>query len=613
MQAITSVLIDFYKNIIRGGYFTWKRLPLAMAFLCLFVHNSTAQSYSLPKALFLTTGDGEGNGTVSDGIVLALQSFNKLGVPVRLENRDILLIPNQLDLYSILIIPTRIGYHDQPYPYSLTYMSVLEMSNISNWVKKGGTLVTGINIGRNSLESIDRLSNNESLNSTNYTLSTCLGLELIEKEMSNYWYSDNNLGIWDEALKRINIPRWNIVPSNTSKSVKINSWWKNGVDSFPAITTNKHGNGNAICLPTFDFIHPVEDNGLSTQKEIDLFYEFVYNTAIGSRKNEIYLHPWINAMSSAFCWTFDDGGSLSEYQRIIRFIDQTENKTIFFVTPEIDSSIILLLRNNPNIKLEGHSYSHSDFRELSFFETKNEFLMNRDFWGESFSGFRFPYVSNSFWGMYLLEEMNFTYETSIAANHFDFIRGSVVPYNIPIFNQDFYKSLDLLEISQIYRSDWYFYQKILNEEEYRVIDQEADAHLFEHYLKTYLDSIVIPNNGAMVFLGHPMYSGISETTIKPLYKLQDYIKSKNVWVTSPNEIAQRWNKLRKLDIAIQDKDDAMCIELCLPNDKLEGLSFRLEKTPVKVKCNQKHKLKIVDEATYLIIDLDGSAKVTLTY
>jgi Polysaccharide deacetylase len=455
-----------------NGVLTLKKCCLLLLLVLFSFNIYSAHTYTLPKVLFLTTGDGEGNGTVSDGVVMALQSFNKLGVQTRLENREILLKPEELSAFSILIVPTRIGYHDQPHPISLTFMSEGEMKNISDWVRNGGTLIAGNNLGRNSLNLVDRLSISESLNPTNWALSECLGFELKEMDVSTFHLNDISLGQWDEKIRRTSLPRWFLAPFNMNQSLTTYSWWHNGSDSIPGITNNKFGKGNALFLPTFDLLHPKDDGGLSSQKELDLFYEFVYDLSIGERTNQIHLHPWKSGSTSAFCWTFDDGGTYSEYQRVVNFIRKNQSETVFFVTPEVDSTVIPLLINQPEISLEGHSFSHPDFRDLSYFETKNEFLRNKQFWNASFKGFRFPYVSNSFWGMYELGELDFSFETSIAANHVEYIRGSVVPYNIPIYNDDFYRTLDVLEISQIYRSDWYFYQEALNEDEYSIENQE---------------------------------------------------------------------------------------------------------------------------------------------
>ena len=54
------------------------------------------ESTILPKVLYLTTGLSEGNGEVSEGVVLAIQSFSKKGAFVWLDTREILLQPEIL-------------------------------------------------------------------------------------------------------------------------------------------------------------------------------------------------------------------------------------------------------------------------------------------------------------------------------------------------------------------------------------------------------------------------------------------------------------------------------------------------------------------------------------
>ncbi len=73
--------------------------------IVLFAFALQGLEYQLPKVLFITTGDGDGQGTVSDGVVLALQEFNKSGAFVRLENRTVLYNIEELNKYEIMIIP----------------------------------------------------------------------------------------------------------------------------------------------------------------------------------------------------------------------------------------------------------------------------------------------------------------------------------------------------------------------------------------------------------------------------------------------------------------------------------------------------------------------------
>ena len=100
-------------------------------------------SYTLPKVLFITTGDGDGRGTVSDGVILAMQEFNQNGALVTLDNRKVLYDLDEMAKFQIMILPTAHGYHDADRKYSLSYLSHLEMENISNWVKAGGILEIG--------------------------------------------------------------------------------------------------------------------------------------------------------------------------------------------------------------------------------------------------------------------------------------------------------------------------------------------------------------------------------------------------------------------------------------------------------------------------------------
>ncbi|HIE45285.1 MAG TPA: hypothetical protein EYP87_03740 [Flavobacteriaceae bacterium] len=571
-------------------------------------------SYHLPKALIITSGADLGRGTVSDGVVHALQAFNKLGVFVRLENRKVLLQTDVLTKYDILIIPTIAGYHDNPQNFSLTYMSDTELKNIARWVINGGTLVTDINIGRNTLKGKDRILKDGILNANNWQLGKCFGVALKEMNTSDFYVKDTKMNIWQRyILKPKNKEMWRLTAIETAPNVKILAEWQNKNSNYPALTLNKYGKGNAFLLPTFNMLHPASDGGLSNEKQINQFYELVYQTSIGKRNYEIQLLPWKNAHTSVYCQTFDDGGSAEEYERIFTFIRKNKLPTVFFITPAVDKEIAQKLKNDTLISIQGHSYNHPDFRKLDYFQTQNEFLMNRQFWKKNFTGFRFPYVSNSFWGMYLLNKLGFVYETSIAANNMEFIRGSVVPYNIPIFNNEFYCSLDLLEISQMYRSDWYFYQKVLKKEPYTKTEQKQDAKKFETYLYKYFNEVVQTNNGVMVFLGHPMYSGISNITLQPLQDFVSFLKTQNVWVTSLNEAANRWNKLKNLKVEIEEKEQNVTINIDSNGELINGLTLIFNEKPKKIIYNKTHQLKEIEDKYYLVFDLDNKAKINIQF
>jgi len=582
--------------------------------LIVSIQNLRAQSsYNFPKVLFITSGADQGRGTVSDGVVMALQVFNRTGTFVRLENRKILLQPERLANYDILIVPTIAGYHDQPQKYALTYMSDLEWKNIERFVQNGGMLVTDVNIGRNTLDGTDRILKKGQFDGDSF-LGRISGATFQELETSKMRLIDTGMSIWKHpVIQPKNKEIWRPVAVQTGKNVEILGEWQSETESYPGILLNRYGKGKVIILPTFYILHPAGDGGLSTEQEINDFYELVYDTYVGKRRFNIQLSPWKNAHTSVYSQTFDDGGNKEQYQRIFRFINKHKLPTVFFVTPNIDKEIQDLLKKQTYISIEGHSFSHPDFRKLDFFQTEREFLSNRNYWQKKFKGFRFPYVSNSFWGMYALNEWDFLYDTSIAANHFEFIRGSVVPYNIPVFKDDFFLTLNVLEISQIFRSDWYYYQKVLEDKPYDKETQQHDAKRFKKYLFDYYEKVVKPNNGVMVYLGHPRYSGISDITMQPLEDLLAYLKTQNVWIASLNEVAERWKKLEKLQVEITENQRDVRIHLDANGMSIEGLTFKLKQKPRKILPSQNCKLLKKEGKYYLVCDLKGDLDIKLHF
>ncbi len=591
------------------------RAKIAISILLLLLISTlrAQNTYQLPKALFLTTGDGEGRGTISDGVVLALQSFNMQGVFVRLENKSVLLQPGVLKQYQIIITPTIRSYHDLPLPEALTFLSDTEMKNLSEWVKNGGVLVAGENIGRNTLNRKDRLIEKGILDKTTWPLSECFGVEMKEINTGAFSLQTDKNGIWDKIDKAFIKSPWRLVPVKRSETVEVYMNQMDGKNSYPAMTVNKYGSGKAVLLPDFRLLHPINDGGLSTENQIDHFYHWIVDMSIGKRTYPLYVSSWKDAHTAAYCQTFDDGGTPEQYQRIIKYINDNKLPTVFFVTPHISKAVQLMLEKEKLISLQGHSFNHPDFRKLDYGETLNEFLLNRNYWHKDFTGFRFPYVSNSFWGMYILDKLGFKYETSIAANNVEFIRGSVVPYNIPIFKDDFFTSLNVMEISQIYHSDWYFYQKVLDKKiDYNAALQEEDAKRFKEYLFRYFNDVVKPNKGVMVYLGHPMYIGISEITLQPLQEFIDYLKTQNVWIASANAVAERWNKLKDLKISVTEQGKHVSINIDSPY-KIAGLSIKLPQKPEKVTSQVPYRIVKRQKVYYLILDADSTQKIILHF
>jgi len=142
----------------------------------------------LPKALFITTGinfDQE-DPTLPSAIVLAIQELGKNGIPVKLEDRDILFNKEKLSKYQILILLTSKDIHDADRKLSLTYMTDAELNAIRQFVKEGGLLISGDNVGRNTYDGNDRILLNSELNSETYILSDVYGMVFKEVNMKAY-------------------------------------------------------------------------------------------------------------------------------------------------------------------------------------------------------------------------------------------------------------------------------------------------------------------------------------------------------------------------------------------------------------------------------------------
>ena len=581
-----------------------KRIIFSALLLAVLISVS-AFEYTIPKVLFVTTGDGDGRGTVSDGVILALQEFNKSGAFVRLENRKILHNQEELSEYSIMILPTAYGYHDADRRYSLSFLSDSEMKNISNWVKNGGTLVSDINLGRNKLSGEDRITKSGEFTPDNWIFADCFGTNLTEINLENFHITNSVIDAWsDDITDKFDSNEWTPVATNIiSKNAKVLASWKNGETLYPAILQNKFFAGNTILLGNFSIIHPASDGGFSNATEIQAFYKYVYDLAVSGRQYSIDLNPWKNGASTAFCLTFNDGGSAEEYDRIIKLLKKYKIKSTFFVTVNIPAELKLKIKGERSISLGSHSHTHADFRTISYPQTVTELLENRSDFDTDFRGFRFPFTNNSFWGMMVLEELDYVYDTSIGVNHLDFFRGSVFPYNIPIFKDGCYHSLDLLEISQNFRDDWYYFQNKLKDKTYDAAGQKTDSAKFDSYLKRLWERAIVPNHGLMVFLGHPMYSGISENTMQPLENMIKLAQKDGAWITELDEIADFWNKRKDLNITVKEKDNSVTINFYLKeNTTIENLSMKLPQKPPKVKFTGKYHFVENNEGLFIVFD-----------
>ncbi len=560
----------------------------------------------LPRVLFITTGISNEDAQLAQGVVIAVQSFNKKGAIVRLETREILYNFTELSKYNIIILSTFPGYHDADRKYSLSYMSDEEIRNITQFVRQGGVLISGDNVGRNFPDGTDRITKFQQLNSANWELSKCYGLSLSEQNMTTYqsqgeiidylkWQIDTRSLLEEDA------ELWTLVPDSiVSKNLKILGYWKKETDSIPAIIENKYENGIAFLLSSSNFLHPVNDGGYWSVEQIEHFYSYVideYNKANGFN---VTLNPWPNAHDYAFCVTLNSEGVIKQYERIFNILENEQIKPTIFVNGLVTDSIRSFLKSS-KYRLESSGYAYSNFKGLKYPQSLDDILRNENRWDIDFQGFRFPYTKAGYWGLLTLDKYNYAFESSIGANNLDFIHGSVFPYNVVIANDGFYKSTNILEIAPTYHDDYYFLKAIKEDAGINPNQLKKNVMIYSKYLENYWDHAVKPYHGLMVYLGHPQFVGYSDTTLISLANLIQKVKEDNTWITTINEVAKFRKNLGELHFYVETNNEKQLIEIVAPEDiKVENVCLNF---------TGKAKQVTAKKGTVNIVEKDGGFQI----
>ena len=571
-----------------------------------------ALSQQLPKALFITTGLQNGNGTLPKGMVIALQALNQKGVVCRMETREILYNREQLFQYNILVLSTALGYHDADRTYSLSFMADEELEMLREFVAAGGVLIAGDNVGRNYPDGTDRVVVFQRLTPENFPLADCLGGTLEERFMDDH-HIELKIGNQLEGTfrERPAHSKWTLVmDSILSDSIKILGEWKLGAESLPAVTQNRFGKGTAYLLATSDFLEPVHAGGEFSTQQISDFYHYVIDDF--QQRNHILfeLNPWPNNYQQAFCVSLNAFGTLNQYQRIFNYLDQEDLQPVIFTNGLLDQKVKAYLTDKKAI-LQSSGYGYQRYGLLNYPEALNDIVKNENHWERQFSGFRFPYTTPSYWGLMVLEKKGVQYESSIGANNLSFFHGAVVPYNLVISKDQFFTTTDIMEIAPVYHDDYHFYQDFLGENEPRPKDVEKAVELYEDYLLNFWETGVQPYHGALVYLGHPAYIGKSDTTLTPLKSLITRVKQENTWLTTLDEIASFRQDLSKFSFFVEEDDDGYMIRTHAPADiKIENLSLRIpfELKNASVKWGSVQ-VKKVDQSSYVIFTGEAGQEV----
>jgi len=594
-----------------GLYIIWALLVVGILPCCTSPHQTPqgppvirSVDDQVPKALFVTTGVNLDNTdkNLPPDVVAALHAFNKLGVPVRLAPRDILWQPDSLIQYAYLILSTAKGVHDADRKYSLSYMTDAELENIARYVQKGGVLIAGDNIGRNDYMGLDRILKKRKLDASVYPLAPVLGYEAVETNLKNHRLTGTGK-LPVETVRTGDYDLWTTVPTRPlSEHLQVLAYWTDGHDSIPAITLNRYGKGWAISLPLSGLLKPAPD-GLWSMRQIHRFYAFV--DSVRNPKYRIRIHPWPRKAPAALAVSFNPSDSARSYRFVLDQLQEKDIPAVFFVHGKMNDTIRRLLRKYP-VGTASNGYAYAHYRNLDFSSTVNDIKLNEYVWKRSFKGFRFPYTTPTFNGLNVLQRNHYRYESSITANNLNVLRGSNVPYNLVISQGDYYVDTGLWELSPPWHDD-YFFLHPLAEGGYPTPKQfEKDVQLLDQFLIDYWHYVVLPVNGLMVYIGHPMLTGHNEQTFGALQHLVDTARSRQAWLASLDEIWRYKQVLDRVKITARQQDQKIHLSFWLPeNIIVPGFTLKLSFAPAGVQTSDGRKVETVTEGnhTYLIFDL----------
>ncbi|MBL8028553.1 MAG: hypothetical protein JNL74_19165 [Fibrobacteres bacterium] len=552
--------------------------------------------YRLPKALYITTGMNYGNGTIAEGILLAIKAFNRHGIPTRLENREIILNESSLSHFDIIIMMTASEYHDADRKHSLVHMTDVEMEILNRWVENGGTLVAGDNLGRFRMNGSDRSEyTHGNLGPVEWRLAKAFGVTLSERNLSGFSIE----GILGKGEKEILLTssenRWSMVPDTSGvKNMQVIADWKKNDTTYPAITNHGYGKGRAILLATSYLLHPSNNGGYSGAADIEQFFDFVAETKMSESKSDIKLSPWPMGKSYAMTITFDAEGDIQNYQQIKNFTLTEGVKAVYFVNPNLDSNVQNAIRlDKPLIASNG--FDQINMNDKGFHSSQMNLLMNAQYWNCRFYGYRFPLGIAGFPGLLGLYKEKYLYDISISLDQISEIKGSAVPYNIPITNSgfeaiphptSFYCSSDIIEISPILKDDYTFFARLINTDTYPSEEMEKDSRLYQSHLMNTLHQVIKPAAGVVNYFGHLAATGHNDVTLRPLSVLLNTAKRDSAWITPPDSIALWRSRLLKTEFFTSVNSNSIKINVKTDNStQLSSVALSVDKSFKKFKSN----------------------------
>ncbi|MFO7723114.1 MAG: polysaccharide deacetylase family protein [Bacteroidales bacterium] len=572
--------------------------------------------FRVPRVLIITTGK-DGTGTLPEGVILTMESFISHGAYTRINTRDALLDNEYLAQFDILLLLTAIEYHDADRQYSLTYMEDIELEIISNWVQQGGVLIAGDNTGRNLRNGADRISIHGRLEPDNWPLSQVFGVMMSERNMEGFaLVGDIADTLRGELIPPLAPGAWILVPDSIlNENAIVLASWQNDSMKFPSLIMNPFGKGISFLLPSSYLLHPSNEGGHWNAMQINAFCELVLDQYYKRTPVRIGIHPWPNGHPAAFAVSLNSDGDLGNYRRTFKLLSQKSVSATLFVNGALDQDIVSMLNAYPH-QLQSNGWKKTNMRDLSFSETVLQLEMNEQSWNRNFSGFRFPYTLNSVWGMDFLQRKGYSYDSSIGIDHTHSFAGSLFPYHLPVFQGENYQVLDLLEVGPVARDDYFYFRMIQESPVIDLVKIYENSLLFDEYLKNFWKDIAEPIGGMMIYLGHPLFSGHNDTTLIPLSNLIDTARKDGAWITSMDDIANRWEILDDIELRVYTaklEKKEYTVEISMPEGtKIEGLTLRISQKPLNVKASE-GKAVVKQENNHWLIITDGFDGQRITF
>lgn len=576
--------------------------------------NTEAYHYRIPRIAFVTTGNTLQNGTLPAGVQVASHFFNSHGAVMVNTDRKILTNPDLLAQYDILILSSAAGYHDADREYSLTFMSDDELENIEKWVKNGGYLIAGDNIGRNNEEGSDRISLYGRLQPQNWPLSNCFGVILSEQNINGFSLVQSSGKLPELNTDTLKTDTWVLVADSIlSKKLKIFAEWRQHDVHFPAFIQNSYENGTAILFPSSYYLHVTNQGGFWDMAAIEQFYEYVLDDYYRNKTARIEIHPWPDASPYAFCATIQPYGSKKQLESLLRLCRDFKIPVTATLTGKITEENLQLLKDY-RAELASSGYKRLNFRDKSYLEAWSDMVANESRFHLPFKGFRFPFTTTSANGLLSLDELGYQWESSLGY-HPDLFSGCLFPYHLPVSMNGYFKTSRIMEISPTYHDDYYFLDLIENNRNIQGRELLQAASLYRQYLLDYLSIYVKKYKGQMTWIGHPAYTAYNDTLLSVPETLFKKVSDEKGWATSPSKMTEYRNAIENIQVFVKGNQKG-CSVTFKQNQirKIEGFTLVLHQEPkqVKVKYGSK-KLMQNEKSWFLVFDAYEGQEITITY